>query len=316
MQIKALTVEHPLLSVGEVLNLATATPLERSGHIGNQNLTELTVLSLPNVQPIMVDTIHGRDKYSQPGALLLNGMAHRLASNSRANNRLVGAIHPDATVLEQVAANHPQLELQAGYPNLTALHQASLGSLGLTIQIPRTLSEFMQQQGETSEALMEQLAVQGLVRRITAGDGAIKQLPDIDGLALKQCGVFGLKDNTPVNLGALLPLEGMLALDILAASDHTDTVHHLAGKDMRLYTQDPALMGAVADTVAGTLERLGRKTTPMRYVVIDVSNIAAAVAPEQQTIASQYDLLTHTAEGGAQHITIPANNHHLPAFNT
>lgn len=305
-----LHIEHPTLTFAQLRELAEGKSVERSGHVGNQNLAELALATnLPNLQIIHVDTINGTDRYADPARLHVSGKVHRLTPGS-ASNKIVGALPITAQRMAEISELHPALKELAGLAGAAAVHQVSIG-LCPRIARPMLLSELICSGGELSAALMEQLHAQKLIRRTVDEGGTIA--PFGEQASLQTTGIFGLPDETAANQGALLPLEGMLALDILRSlqAGH-DTVHHLAGPDMRTYTKNVELMQPVGQAIDGTLALLGQRAVDARFVVIDITNVPAIVDPAQQHVASQYDLIVDQLEPFDRHIAIPEVNETIP----
>ncbi len=301
-----LRVEHPEMSAGELKILAERTPVSRSSHVGNQNLRELVLLTNFNLRQILVDSIHSEDKYTRP-AHLLNGKEQRLASRSQAKNKVPSkvAIREGTDVFESPEIN----ELIEQSKTIQDLHMASLGRLALSSgQEPILLSEMLEKSGDLGGALMEAAAGLGQVRRTVDGAGKIRP---VDNVNLEQQGVFGLDDVSPQAEGALLPLEGMIVLDILetSAGGQSETVFHLGGKDMRAYTRDESVVSCVDTLLQTTRSLLGQSQDEITYSVIDVSQADRLAISREFCIKSQYDLIAQRPKTNERRVEIPPANY-------
>jgi hypothetical protein len=195
---------------------------------------------------------------------------------------------------------------------MATFHRRSIAALDTDAHIT-TITEAVTESGELGQVLMAQLAERGLVRRLVAADGHIRQLNEPTNV--QEAGIFGQNDTTPASEGVMLPLQGMLAFDVLhALKEGNDTVYHLGGNDMRQYTRDPELMMPVADTIAGTLAELGKPQSTACYQVIDVTGVAHVVDPASAHINSQYDLITEQPDQANRHVHIDETKYDAPAY--
>lgn len=307
-----LHVEHPNLTIGQVVELGQRGDLRRSSHIGNQPLRELALMSSVAVRPVLVDTITGNDNYSNPAYIIAGGTRHRLASQKH-DSRVVGSVPLVPERYTQLQGAHPELKELGDHEGVASLHTVSLEALNLAAQRSITATGMLASMGEAGGALMEELSTRGSLRRAVRPDGKISSIVADAQTLLK--GVFGIEDHTPQSEGIMLPLEGMMAMDILAGlRDGRDTIAHAAGTDMRVYTRNAELMGHVGDLVAATQQRLGERATTAAYVVVDITGLDAAVHPDYAHVASQYDLILRTTNTAERRVPLAPNAYDMPAY--
>ncbi len=312
---KQLHVSHPELTIGRVQALGSRTTVRRSGHIGNQNLRELALRSNVKIGlPILVDTIAGDDSYSKPAHVLVGGANHRLASNKMSRNRVVTSLGVASEPYENMIAGHPSLKQLSGHNTISDLHAASLQLLDIDTSPQTTVTELLASLGEIGQALMKELARRGHIRRRVEAGGHITNL--VPGKDALQHGIFGQNDSTPTDQGAMLPLEGMMAMDILQAQKAgEDEVFHLASVDMRRYTRDPERMRTVSDIITGAQQRLGQQAVGAHYIVIDITGFDQAVHPDYAAVRSQYDLIEMHANPADRRIPLIDRACELPAYS-
>lgn len=300
-----LTVKHPVVSAQELSELSEDNLVSRSSHVGNQNLRELVLLTNFNLRQILVDTIHAEDKYARP-AHILNGQDKRLASRSQAKNKI-----PSKVPIRDGIGSFSSGEINGlieQSETVQDLHAVSIGRLALKSNPPILLSEMLDRSGDRGLALMEATAKLGGIRRTVDESGKIQP---IDNASLDELGVFGLNDASPKDGGALLPLEGMMALDILEAQaeGQSETVFHLGGKDMCAYTRDQDVMSRVDQFLQATCSLLEQKQEPVAYSVIDISNADRLAASCDSSVKSQYDLIERHSALEDRIVEIPDANY-------
>ncbi len=286
-------VEHPKLSYGEMVELSKVYPIERSDHIGNLHPAALITVTDPNVSgcQILVDSNNGDDREYFPRHLIFQGTKTPMAPASRGTmvvRHLVA--EPSKENQSVLAATTAQL----GLPSITVgdslvdVHVRALRKVAHNTEI-LTNADLMARNPEASLAMMGFLLANKALKRSVGKDGRIAEnVPEIDDLRAE--GVYGIDDTTPLDQGVMLPLPGILALDIVDnAARGQDKLYHQAGCDMRIYTHNRPLMELVALTVGAGLRAANIKEAPL-YAVLDTANLANIVqAMDGPTANSQYD---------------------------
>lgn len=275
--------------------IAEQQTIFRSPHVGNLNSNELRLLFGldqlgANTQVLLVDTVRGDDRYSNPRSLIVGQTVLSLASRNYAKSRVVGAC--------EVQADTVQLENIIGYAldtseTLTSLHMRSLQKV-MPASINITLSsEFFSGRAATYQQVMT--ASEGYIDRsfrLVDEQGKIREVHDTQGLTL-----FGMGDK-PTE-GVMPPLEAVLAFECvnaIAKSPGQDVqIVHVGGPDMVQYVGDETIMGPVGLIAKRAIGRLGLpQNVTVEYTVPSMSQLLADTRFPQilePSINSQYDIL-------------------------
>jgi len=280
----SLEVNHKQMTVAQLATSieSGSRPVRRSTHIGNQPPAELAVMTSlpPGVEVMMVDTIQGNDKYSAPHVLRFGAQDIQLISKKQAANRVVGAI----------TASHEAPSSLVG-ERLSTIHNRALSRLALT-NSPVPMMEFFNRQPEALRAIMHACADAGELTRRVATDGVVEYGAAIN---LDQDGIFGLDG---AESGAMLPLNGMMAMDVLVSHmQGADSSLQLAGPDMIGYTQHPARMHDVATRIDQASALLGLAPVQHTYDIVSIAGLSRIVAANSQHElllgVEQIDLSSH-----------------------
>jgi hypothetical protein len=276
---------HPDLSIGELCRTIEEKkrPVRRSPHIGNIQPKDMAVMAgLPEgVEVLLVSTIQGDDKITRPHVVQLSRETEiPLTSRSAARNRVVGAVairQTDPSMIEELPVAPKSGQTLSDY------HMEALSRLTLTNQPICMMKRF----GRNPDLLMataEACREQGCLHRIVGEDGKIMTNADPD---LQQVGLYGIDDATPAEMGALLPLNGMITMDMLLSEDAgSSQTLHLGGGDMVCYTRDQERMEDISTLKARASAQLGHCALRHLYIVVDCRGLAVMV-PE----VSQHELL-------------------------
>lgn len=274
---------HSDLSIGELCRTIEEgnRPIRRSPHIGNIRPRDLAVMSglPPGVEVLLVNTVQGDDKVTKPHVVRIGDNEIPLSSRNAARNRVVGAVA--ISIVSEEASLLP-IQPTLGR-NIAEYHLEALSHLRLSNR-PVTMMEKFNEHPELLMATAEACTGQGSLHRQVGDDGKIVAniRPD-----LKVSGLYGIHDVSPSRTGALLPLNGMMALDMLLseAVGSSETLH-LGGGDMMSYTNDESKMEQVSAVKARASALLGLRPTRHRYIVQDIRGLAKTVP-----VASQHELL-------------------------
>lgn len=169
-----LKIEHPLLSIEQLVRLAQSQRLERSIHCGNVALRDLVIVTNLPGEVIVGDTVHGNDRHARPAQIKVGNDSFRLVPLKAADGQIVGRLPVPAERMKGVVAKHPALkEIEGPHESAAALHLASLASISRAGDQPRLLTELLAAAGDMGRALMEQLTSQGLICRLVTETGNI-----------------------------------------------------------------------------------------------------------------------------------------------
>lgn len=276
----------------------------RSPHVGNVNGNELNLITgVENMggdlHVELVDTIRGKDSYSQPRVAICGDMRLPLASNKQ-SGKIVGACHATDEG-RQALIDRELISGDTVARTLKDIHLESLrAALPDAIEITPS-SKYFAQLGEAaySAVLEEARVVVNRPLRTVLGSGSISEAGVLD----VRTGIYGLGEDP--NVGILPPLEGMLAVEIikpLLESNCSDAdIVHIAGPDMIRYTKDAAMMRIVATIARGALIRLGKNTSvTVTYTVPCMKETIESPKFESvipSATKSQYDLIVAKEAG-------------------
>lgn len=281
-------VEQSAMTVGELKRKIEkqSNPIRRSTHVGNQPPHELLLMNaMPNgIDILMVDTIQGTDKYAMPRVAKLAGnVSIALCSRKQASGRVVSAVAVESDCL---LADMDLVCRPIGKESLADFHNRALDMLPLSNR-PVPMMKFFGSHGDVLSATMAACHRLGKLSRRVGSDGSIVTDEAVDP---GRSGVFGIDDVTSPVEGVMLPLNGMMALDMsITASLGGDMTTHLAGPHMAEYANDELRMHEVGLIMASTASELGARITPHLYEVVDITGLSRLVTPE--THASQHQLL-------------------------
>lgn len=288
-----LRVEYPRLTPQHLIKLTEAGELiERSDHVGNQHISALMTITDPRikVRQMLVDTTNGNDREYRPRHVKIFGQLVPICPDDK---QLLNVRHlrfePNTKSSERLS-HLPTMKLPNIGEPIVRTHQASLKKVSEGKSTVVTLTDVIGNNAETSTLVMGHLSNIGLIKRSVTDAGRILHLEATP--SVQESGIFGINDSSGPYAGTLLPLEGMMALDlVLAARAGVDDVFHQAGCDMRLYTKDTNIMTRVASVAAATLIDLGISYSLPTYHVVDTTNMAklASVANPEILPTSQYD---------------------------
>ncbi|HVW23466.1 MAG TPA: hypothetical protein VHB51_03230 [Candidatus Saccharimonadales bacterium] len=230
---------------------------------------------------LAVDTVMANDAYTRPNTVHLNGEPIPLCQRKEAKNKVVGAVAINGDCLPK----NPNLICQPhSGEKLTDFHARAITALAPKNE-PLLMTEFFTQNSELFRATMLASAQTGEIRRRVTADGTIEPL---DGRTPN--GIFGMEDESPSTEGALIPLNGMMALDMaISIALGADKTTHLAGPHMREYTRDPRRMAEVGRLLRQTLSSLGLTAASHCYEVVDITGLASL--PSGSAHTSQHELL-------------------------
>jgi len=287
-------VEQPRLTVGELKRKIEEkpNPVRRSTHIGNQPAHELLLMhAMPKgIDIVMVDTIQGNDSYAMPKMVVLPGESSLpLCRRKQAVGRVVSSISVDTGCLPG------RLDLACepiDGESLADFHTRAINALEPTNR-PLPMMKFFGSHGDLLSATMTACHRLGKLNRRVLENGTIVAEDTTDP---QETGVFGVDDVTPSTEGAMLPLNGMMALEMSISGMvlGADKTTHLAGPHMADYTRDEARMNDVGLIMAKTASELGVQAMRQCYEVVDITGLSRIVTPE--THISQHQLLRTGAE--------------------
>jgi hypothetical protein len=264
-----INIEIPQMTIGELSrHIETGIePVRRSTHVGNQPARELAIMSLPpGVDVLMVDTIQGNDRYTSPNIIKNRDDSHTLVSRTKASGRVVGSL----TAIDPVDGIEK---------SLPEVHQRALDELELSNR-PMTMMKFFRQYPDLLDATVAACSEANQLRRAVREDGKIIDHTPVVSENMTIYGVSGAQS------GVLLPLNGMMTLDMLISEQQgSDSTLHLGGADMMQYVQDPERLSQVDELFGRTVSLLGLSHRAHSYRVLDSRGLA--VIDEQ----SQHELL-------------------------
>jgi hypothetical protein len=275
---------HPELTIGELHRAIEAKrrPVRRSPHIGNIPSKDLAVMTglPPGVEVLMVNTIQGDDKVTKPYVTRLSKDREvSLTSRSAASGRVIGAVA--IKLLDQNIHTLPVAPTSG--QSIADYHQEALGRLQLSNQ-PINMMDRFNQHPDMLRATLEACKEQGCLHRRVGEDGKIHSDKDVD---FQVEGIYGIHDSTPTHRGVLLPLNGMMTIDMLLSEEEgSPETLHLGGGDMVCYTRDAERMQEVGQIKSRAAALLGRCALPHCYIVQDCRGLAV-ITPE----VSQHELL-------------------------
>lgn len=269
-------IENPVLTIGELARHieSGSEPVRRSTHVGNQSARELAIMSLPpGVDVLAVDTIKGDDRYATPHTIRRSKEEIiTLLSRSKASRHIVGSL----------VATDPYDDINK---SLTAIHQGVLDELSLNNK-PIAMMKFFRAYPEALGAMISACVETGQLRRYVHHDGTIRDSSHEDDTSI----VYG--KSAAVTSGALLPLNGMMALDMVVSTlKGSDTTMHLGGADMIRYTQDNERRQEVSKLFSHTLSALGMRAVRHRYKVVDVRGLAVSDHVSQHELKHRGDTI-------------------------
>ncbi len=295
IEVNGLRVDHPRMTPQDLINLSAAGELiERSDHVGNQHLAALVTMTDPRirVRQLLVDTTTGNDQEYRPRSINVLGQSISVVPNKMASRNvrhLSAVISPEnAHKLGKVKG----VTVLTDGADVTSHHQGALQQVTNGKSTVELLTGSMQRTPKVAESIMKVLAAKNLLKRSVGSDGRIIPFASI---VKKDLSIFGmLKPGEPLKSrveGVLIPLEGMLALDLAQASlSGIDVVHHQAGCDMRVYTKNEALMSVVASVALEALSEHVENPQLPNYRVVDTTNIAVLMSESTAVMpGSQYD---------------------------
>lgn len=265
-----LRVEHPDVNIPQLEEIVTngEMPVQRSPHIGNQNASELYLQAyMPaGIIVIAVDTIRGSDNYSTPRSLMLaEGMNIPLAAN-KASGGVVGSVvvrddiedHAPAAVIEM-------FDLEPGRP-VAEIHQESLRKIGAA-NMPVPMMEYFMREPDILRAVMTAAAEEESICRQVTEAGKIVS---VSGQNVSS--IFGVHDAAPANQGVLIPLNAMMAADVMMVmSRGASSSLHLGGPDMIRYTRDRERMQEVGALISRTLSLMEARAGQHCLKIADIT---------------------------------------------
>lgn len=264
-----INIEIPRMTIGELSRHieSKAEPVRRSTHVGNQPARELAIMSLPpGVDVLMVDTIQGNDRYTSPNVIKNRNDDHMLVSRTKASGRVVGSLR----------AVDPIDGVERSLPDI---HQSALDKLELPNR-PVAMMKFFHQYPDLLAATVVACDEANQLRRAVRADGKIIDHSPVE---QEEAQVYGAKG---AQSGVLLPLNGMMTLDMLISNERgSDSTLHLGGADMMQYVQDPERLAQVDEVFGRAVALLGLTRQIHNYRVLDSRGLA--VIDER----SQYELL-------------------------
>ena len=264
-----INIEMPRMTIGELSRHIEAggEPVRRSTHVGNQPARELAIMSLPpGVDVLMVDTIQGNDKYTSPNVIKKREDSHTLVSRTKASGRVVGSL----LAIDPVDGREKPL------PDI---HQRALDELELSNR-PTPMMKFFNCYPDLLAATIAACAETDQLRRAVREDGKIIDHSMVDEATTAVYGIDGAQS------GVLLPLNGMMTLDMLISEQQgSESTLHLGGADMMQYVQDSERLSGVDELFGRAISLLGLSRRIHSYRVLDSRGLA--VTDEQ----SQHELL-------------------------
>lgn len=283
-----LRVEHPEVNIAQLNEIVAnqLMPVQRSPHIGNQNAAELCLQAYmpPGITVIAVDTVRGSDNYSSPRTLMVGaGVSVPLAA-VKASGRVVGSI----VVRDDIAAHASDeiislFNLEPGKP-IMDVHQESLQHLDVA-NMPIPMMDYFMTQPDILRAVMTAAGETNIITRQVAAGGKI-----MPATTQATDSVFGVTDGGPKTEGVMIPLNGMMAADIvMQIADGADSSLHLGGPDMIRYTRDSERMTEVSSLVSRTLSLLEATADEHCLKVADMTGFGKHLDPERHI--SQHTML-------------------------
>lgn len=281
---KMIQTHHSNMTIRELRRAVEegSRPIKRSPHMGNIPPKDLSVMAglPPGVEVLMVSTIQGDDKITKPYVIRISESEEiQLTSRSAATGRVVGAV-----AIKFLDERMQTLSVTPkSNQSLADYHAEALQQLDLP-NPPIDMMDRFNQHPDLLKATLEACKEDGCLHRKVGQDGKIHCG---DTMAIDQDGIYGVLDSTPTSEGVLLPLNGMMAIDMLLSEREgsTETLH-LGGDDMVRYTQDEERMKAVSRVKARAASLLGQCSLQHHYVVQGCSGLAV-LTPE----VSQHALL-------------------------
>lgn len=240
-----------------------SVPVRRSTHIGNQPPRELAIMAgLPaGVEVLMVDTIQGSDTYTKPYQLHTQDGNRALRSRNSSEGFVVGSL---------VANQLTQHETRT----LVEVHQQSLDALPLRNR-PVPMMQCFKAYPHILGAVVASCQEEGVITRAVREDGKI--VNEVAGVTA----IFGGKETQ----GLLLPLNGMMAMDMLLSEEKgSDATLHLGGNDMVRYTQDHERMASAGSIFDRACALLGLRNRVHRYRIVPAKNLEATVRSQSQHV--------------------------------
>ena len=269
-------IENPVITIGELARHieSDSEPVRRSTHVGNQSARELAIMSLPpGVDVLTVDTIKGDDRYATPHIVKRSQEdSITLVSRSKASKHIVGSL----------VAIDPYDNINK---SLTDIHQGVLDELPLNNK-PIAMMKFFREYPEALSAMIHACVETGQLRRYVHPDGVIRDGGHGDDMSV----VYG-KSATSTS-GALLPLNGMMALDmVISTIQGSDATMHLGGADMIRYTQDEERRHDISQLFSRTLSALAIRAVRHQYKVVDVRGLAVSDHVSQHELKHRGDTI-------------------------
>jgi hypothetical protein len=313
----ALSVEHPRFTYGDLVELSQDNTIERSDHVGNLHPASLITVTDPNVRcrQVLVDSNNGDDREYRPRHIIFKTKRIPLAPNSHGTVILNNLkVKTDELHIEEARkiTEHLGLESVKVGDSIAGLHLHALKSSASNSKI-KTNSEIMETIPEAVNEMALYLAENSQIRRYVREDGKFVEDSNIDEKDVKHLGIYGLNDVSGSTHGILIPLSGILALDIVEnAYLGTERLLHQAGSDMRRYTHDEELMGLVAKVSSIGAMAIGVNELPL-YSVIDTAGLSDIVDDIFDKPISQYDAIYNRIEYGTV-FTVPESSYDLPLW--
>lgn len=255
-----ITLETPRMTIGQLADHIEdhVEPVRRSTHIGNQPPREMAIMAgLPaGVDVLMVDTIHGRDKYTEPRVINLGDTKLPLVSSREANDRVVGMVKTEEG------------------RSIADIHNEALYGLDLNNH-PHVMMDFFSKYPDFLHATIAACYESGQIQRRVVEDGKI-----VRSTGEEPHEIYGMQGSQE---GVLLPLNGMMVMDMLSSHySGSGSTLHLGGKDMIGYMTDEERLSDLSDLHTRTQALLGITASRHTYRVLDSRGLANAVRSRSQ----------------------------------
>lgn len=238
-------------------------PVRRSTHVGNQPAKELVILcGLPQgVDVLEVDTIQADDRYSQPHVRIGAAATQQLVSRTQARGKIVGAVRTHDT-----------------HMSLTEIHRSPYELLPLTNH-PVGMMSFFGAHSELLRAVMAACAQRGEIRREVVASGKITQRPEP---TEPVSDIYGLSST----IGALLPLNGMMAIEMLIDNSRgSNSTLHLGGRDMMQYVMSDERMRTIESIMDDAAAAVSMPLRTHTYRIVDTRGLSCVTdVPSQHAL--------------------------------
>ncbi len=297
-----LNISHPEKKSLQVVTdtIEEGDTIYRSPHVGNVSNADLSLMfgigaMGGTIQLELVDTIRGKDKYSEPKVAIVGLTRVVLASNKNAG-RIVGSCTAIPEGVDQLNELGVGIGINGAQDvTLKQLHLDSLRQIvPSTVEVTPSTEYFAQIGAEAYEMILrESRSVLGRPLRKVDSSGRIEEGQDTADVS----NVYGLGDKP--NEGLLPPLEAMMAIEIvkkaLDGNGSDGQIVHIAGADMIKYTKMEEVMQPakeIADRVLSDLGIPGRITidyvVPCRATILESADFDPVIS---ENIRSQYDVM-------------------------